>query len=50
VTVSTVEGGSGRVQGRLWGARARDWAEVQEATSLRHNLFRYIIAAHGGSR
>jgi SAM-dependent methyltransferase len=29
-----VDGGSAPVQGRVWGARARDWAEVQEATSL----------------
>lgn len=26
-------GGSAAVQGSLWGARARDWAEVQEAVS-----------------
>jgi hypothetical protein len=32
VTTSTTEGGSAAVQGRLWSARARDWAEVQEAT------------------
>jgi SAM-dependent methyltransferase len=32
VTASTTAGGTGPVQGRLWSARARDWAEVQEAT------------------
>jgi SAM-dependent methyltransferase len=31
---STVEGGTAPVQGRLWSERARDWAEVQEATIL----------------
>jgi len=34
VTASTTEGGSATAQGRLWSARARDWAEVQEATLL----------------
>jgi SAM-dependent methyltransferase len=34
VAASTTGGGTAPVQGRLWGARARDWAEVQEATVL----------------
>ena len=34
MTASTTEGGSAAAQGRLWSARARDWAEVQEATLL----------------
>jgi hypothetical protein len=34
VAASTTEGGTAPVQGRLWSARARDWAEVQEATVL----------------
>jgi SAM-dependent methyltransferase len=34
VAASTTEGGTAPVQGRLWSARARDWAEVQEATTV----------------
>jgi SAM-dependent methyltransferase len=34
VTASTTEGGGAAAQGRLWSARARDWAEIQEATLL----------------
>jgi SAM-dependent methyltransferase len=41
----TTGGGSATVQGRLWNARARDWAEAQEATLL--PLFE-AIAGHLG--
>lgn len=34
MTASTPAAGTAPVQGRLWSARARDWAEVQEATVL----------------
>jgi SAM-dependent methyltransferase len=51
VAASTAEAGSAPVQGRLWGARARDWAEVQEATVL--PLFEAIadrLAVGAGTR
>jgi len=39
------EGGSARIQSQLWSARARDWAEVQEATVL--PLYQEVLTRTG---
>lgn len=48
---TTLETGTATINGRLWGARARDWAEVQEGqfASAFHAVLAHARVRHGTS-